>query len=501
MNQNERKTQSNIDGRKYIKIYLSDIVKGLQKFWWICVAAAVVLGGYRVINEYRSYVPRYTASATITVSSQGATENYNGISVYSFYYDANTASQITTTFPYILSSSFMQDAICEDLDISYIPATLQATSVSGTNMVTITSTSKDPQSAYDVLMSALKEYPYVAKYIVGNIKFKMITNPQVPTEPSNSVDYIGEALKGAAFGVVFGLLIVFIYVVQRRTVKSQKDIKNELNHETLSIIPYMAFKKRSTPVEHNLLVSNSEVSSGFKEAFRILRNVFVASIGENDKVIMATSSAPGEGKTTVVTNLAISLASYNKRVLLVDADIRHPSVAPLLNLDVENAEAEAETDSYKIINIEELRIHVLMPTLNKSDRAAYFSSESSKNMLDSLRDDYDYILVDTPPCGLISDAMYIAQAADAVIYIIHQDAVRISRIKSGLDNLMSTDINIIGCVLNGATGALTGYGYGYGKYGYGYGKYGYGKYGYGKYGYGYGEKKEHHKSKRRNKEK
>ena len=108
--------------------------------------------------------------------------------------------------------------------------------------------------------------------------------------------------------------------------------------------------------------------------------------------------------------------------------------------------------------------------------------------------DYDLILVDTPPCSIVSDAMFVAQASDGVLYVILQDTARISKIKSGLDSLMSTDSEILGCILNGAQTSVMGYGYykAYNKYGYykGYGKYGrygkYGKYDYSNvYGYGY----------------
>ena len=121
------------------------------------------------------------------------------------------------------------------------------------------------------------------------------------------------------------------------------------------------------------------------------------------------------------------------------------------------------------------------------------NAERIKDIFDSVRDKYDYILVDTPPCGLISDSMFIAQASDAALYVILQDTVRVTKIRSGLDNIMSANVRVIGCVLNGALSGITGYGY---NYGYGYGGYrSYGKYsGYG-YGYGYGRK---HRQKKEN---
>lgn len=489
-------TQKNTKKDELVKVYLSDVIKGLQKFWWICVAAAVIAGGFKAINARISYTPRYTASAILTVSTQ-STSSIGGVSVYNFYYDSTTASQFSSTFPHILSTNLLQDRICENLDLSYMPASLSASAVPSTNMVTVTSTGIDPQLTYDVLIAAIDNFPSVAKYVIGNIRFEIIAQPQVPTSPSNKINYLSEAVTGGAIGVVLGLLVIFVYVLQRKTIKSKKDIKNELNQETLAVIPHISFKKRTVRVDNSLLLTNPELSDGFKESVRVMRNVFVSSLKENEKIVMATSSIPGEGKTTVVTNLAVSLADLNKEILLVDGDIRHPSILPLLGVDPQELEFQTVSDDYGLAYIEKYKLHVLIPSSSEKEETGYFNSGGIRQILSSLRDKFDYILVDTPPCGLISDAMFIAQAADAAIYVIHQDAVRISRIKSGLDNLMTTDINIIGTVLNGAVSDIFGYGsygYGYGKYGYGYG---YGKYGYG-YGYGYGEDRKHkHEKKKR----
>ena len=130
-------------------------------------------------------------------------------------------------------------------------------------------------------------------------------------------------------------------------------------------------------------------------------------------------------------------------------------------------------------------------SIDNSDlrKQRFINNDNIRSIFDSVRDSYDYIFVDAPPCGLVSDALYIAQEADAAFYVIYQDAVRIGKIRSGLDGLMSTDVKIIGCVINGAVSGITGYGHNYGYDHYGYG-YRYGR-GYGgkysrNYGYGYG---------------
>ena len=460
----------------FVTVYLNDIIKALQRFWWVCVAAAVFFGGFSALYQKINYVPQYESSVTLTVNTQNESASVSGVSIYTFYYDSNTASLLSSTFPYILNYNLLQEAICEDLGTSYMPARLQATAVPGTNMFTITATGADPQLTYKVLESALENYPHFAKYVVGNITFEILKQPITATSPSNSVSYISEAVKGSVIGVFFGVLFIFIYVLQRKTIKTKTDIKNQLNLDTLAVVPRVTFKKRAMPGDKTLLFTNPDIGSEFPEAFRVMRNVFISSLTENEKIIMATSSVPGEGKTTIATNLAVALADHSKKILLIDADIRHPSVAPLLGVDTQNIEYEVVTDLYKIAYLEKYKLHLLIPTTSEEEKTGYFSSENIKYMFEKLRDSYDYILVDTPPCGLISDALFIAQYADAAIFVTYQDAVRISRVKSTLDSIMATDIRILGCVLNGTVQGFSGYGY----YGYGYG------YGYGKYGYGYG---------------
>jgi len=498
MNQNSKNNQTTENIKDvFVTVYLNDIIKALQRFWWVCVAAAVLFGSYSAINQKIKYVPEYQSDVTLTVNTQNSLSAVSGVSVYSFYYDSTTASLLSTTFPYILNCNLLQEAVCEDLGVPALPARVSASAVPGTNMFTLTAKGRDPQVTYDVLVSALENYPSVAKYVVGHITFEILKQPMVATSPSNSVNYFNEAAKGAIIGVFFGLLFIFVYILQRKTVKTKTDIKNQLNLDSIAVIPQVTFKKRAMPGDKSLLFTNPDIGSGFPESFRVLRNVFVSSLNENEKIIMTTSSVPGEGKTTIATNLAIALADHSKKILLVDGDIRHPSVAPLLGVDLKNIEYETVTDLYKIAYLEKYKLHILIPTPAEDEQSGYFSSANIKQMFKKLRDSYDYIIVDTPPCGLISDALFIAQYADAAIFITYQDAVRISRVKNTLDSLMSTDIRILGCVLNGTVQGFSGYGYyGYG-YGYGYGKYGYG-YGYGKYGYGYGYGENHkHKRKRR----
>ena len=484
-------TENNSSKQNNIQLKLEDAAIGIRKLSWVCVLLALIFGGIVFVKEHVDYVPYYTAEATFTINTQKSS-SIGGVSVYTFHYDTATANRLSDTFPYLLDSTLLFDAVSEDMGLTSIPASLKANVVSGSNMLTLYCTARDPQLAYDVLVSTMKNYPEVAKYVIGNIQFEVITEPTIPVEPSNSLEYLAPVIKAMFLGAVLGCAAIVVYVYSRKTIRTREDVKSNLNAETLGVIPHVSFKRYGKEIDQTILCTNEKVDKAFYESIRILRNVFKNSLKEGDKIIMGTSTAPSEGKTTVITNLALSLAEQEKKILLVDGDIRHPSVSPLLGLDVNTMDFDIVTEKYKITYLEEFGIYFMVFNKEGRKNLQYMNSAYVKNIFDSIRDDYDLILVDTPPCGLVSDALFFAQAADAAYYVVLQDSVRISKIQNGFNNLFATDIRILGCVLNGSMASHTGhgYGYGYGSYGH-YGRYGrYGRYsrygGYGRYGGNYG---------------
>ncbi len=477
----DQKTSNKVEA--HFKIYLTDFIKGVKKLWWVCIALAVLFGGGLSVRGVLSYKPSYSVSATFVVSMQSVSGANTGLSKYSYNYDTTTAEQLASTFPHILSSNLLQEIVCTQLDVPAMPASVSATAVKGTNMFKLTASGKDPQKTYDTLLSVIDNYPSVAKHVIGNIKMDMITAPVFPRNPSNSTEVKENFVTGSTFGLLVGAVLIFIYAIFRNTIRTKDEIVTDLNNNVLGTVPRIVFKKRGEKTDTTLLITNSKISSAFSEAIRVFRNVSINALAKDEKVVMVTSTAPSEGKTTVITNLAISVAKRKKKALLIDADLRNPSVAPLLDVNMDELDYQIISEKYEIAYVEKYNISLLRFIFNDSENGGYLSTAFAKSVFDDLREDFDYIFVDTPPCGLVSDAMFIAQAADAAIYVIYQDTVRVGKIKSTLNNLLSTDIKVLGCVLNGAIGGSSGYGYGYKNYGYGYGYKGYG-YGYKKYGYG-----------------
>ena len=168
---------------------LSRFIAAFFKFWWLCVILAVICAGVMFVRSYVGFVPQYQSAVTFTVQTPQIGSNNMGITSYSFSYNRATASQLSASFPNIIKSNILQDVICRDLELDYFPCSLTASSVSGTNMFTITATGLDPQLTYDVLQSVIRNYPVVSQYVLGNTKLDILTEPVIPTTPSNQLAY------------------------------------------------------------------------------------------------------------------------------------------------------------------------------------------------------------------------------------------------------------------------------------------------------------------------
>lgn len=473
-----------------IKVLLSDIWRGVVKFGWIAVVLAVLLGGIQFYRTYVRFTPIYKVSATFTVHTENAVlSGENGVSAYSFFYNKNTADQLATVFPHVISSPILKAQVCEDLNTDSMPATVSASCIAETNMITLTATGSDPQQTYNVLMSVIDNYSSVADYIIGRTKLVMISEPVVPETPSNTMAWRSSVLRAALIGGVIGAGWIMVYAILRKTIRTKEDIRNILNQTCVGVLPQVVFKKYRRKINTDIILTNPLIGNDFLEALRLLRGSVQNSLDSGEKVVMVTSTAPAEGKSVVTLNLASIFSKNDSKILVVDCDLRDSGISKLINDKTVNKTKRAENAIFTIYHIDTLGFDLLKFNNGARNLQHIIRTSGLKKIFADLKEHYDLVLVDTPPCGIISDAVIIAGAADAVLYVIRQDAVMQTSIRTGINTVLESDTKFLGCILNGATGGLGGYG-NYYKYG-GYNKYyryGYSHKKYG-YGYGYGSKK------------
>lgn len=242
----------------------------------------------------------------------------------------------------------------------------------------------------------------------------------------------------------------------------------------------------------NIVVKDDD-DSAFTEMFRTFRNNLLFMIGERDqKVIMVTSTVPKEGKTFVAANLAKSLAFLGKRVLIVGGDLRNPKVHTAFG--VERSQKGFSSllagldDNYRSLVLEvEPNLHLLPAGSVPPNPNELLSKPRTAEIMEFLRRDYDYIVIDTAPMGLVTDSMLMSKFADATVYVMRDNFTEKDSILF-LNNLIADKkLHNVGVVLNYAGAGMPNskYNYAY-KYGYRY-TYAY-RYKYG-YGYKYGDDK------------
>lgn len=236
--------------------------------------------------------------------------------------------------------------------------------------------------------------------------------------------------------------------------------------------------------------------SGFyqQEAYKTLRtNVnFALADKEGCKVVMVTSALQSEGKSLTALNLAIALGQTDKKVLLVDCDLRRPRLARLMNLSSPAGLSNLLMDSglleVAVVNHEEYGIDMILSGDIPPNPAELLASNRMQKLLELLRTRYDYVIIDSPPVDLVVDAVVLSSQCDGILFVVRAGQSERGAVLHGIEQLEYAGANVIGFAFNGVTAETTS-GYGkyrykkYGRYG-GYGKYG-SRYGY-RYGYGYG---------------
>ena len=451
-----------------IFILLEDALRAARRLLVIGLVLVLVCSAGLTFYQQRTYRPSYQAYASFTVRM--ANPLYAGVSGY----NERTAQIMADTFPSILTSDLLRRRVMEDMGVAYVPS-LSVTATAQSSILTVTVRDSDPQRAYDVLNSVIRCFPEVSEFVVGSTVLVLLDESGVPTVPSNPFTYRGPAVKGALIGGGLWALLVLVIAILKNTVHNEEELKKTINTPCVGQIPALKLSRRVTcPLIHRM-----ENRTGFTESVRTIRlRVEKAMRESNRKVLLVSSAVPGEGKTTVASNLAVSLARKGNRVLLVDCDLRNPSVVKALT-----SERVPLSDACSLADFLRERAHVREIVQSseienlevisggrgeQGDSTLLLTGQRMERLVIAARKLYDIVILDTPPCSLLADASEVAELADCGLMVIRQDYATRDQILDGVQRLSEGKLPLIGCVFNNVRRSASGsYGYGYG---YGYGK-------------------------------
>ncbi|MBE0576178.1 MAG: polysaccharide biosynthesis tyrosine autokinase [Desulfuromonadales bacterium] len=286
--------------------------------------------------------------------------------------------------------------------------------------------------------------------------------PKEPIKPNKK--------KNLALGLILGLMLgvglAFLLDYMDQTIKTSEDVKEKLGLNVFGIIPRIPFADEDAKLPRKRLVTTLHAHSPVVEAFRALRtnlNFLIAK--EKHKVIMVTSSLPGEGKSTISGNLAVVLSQTGARVLLIGCDLRRPQLFDMFGVKNEPGLVNLlmDNDQDAIRHLSEPRLDFLPAGSIPPNPAEILDSNRMAVLLDKVRGHYDYVVLDAPPVLPVTDAQILAPRVDINLVVLEPCRVPEKAALQMIESLRAVDAKIAGVILNDKTGR--GFKY-YGNYGY-----------------------------------
>lgn len=293
---------------------------------------------------------------------------------------------------------------------------------------------------------------------------RLIDPPSLPSSPK-SPNIPFTLLVSYIFGLCLAGIVIYLVEYFDDIIKGVDSLPKDMSCPFLGQLPMVHIGDLPTVYQ--------ESKSPYTEAIHGLRtNLSFLALSRDKKLLLITSPGSGEGKSTIAVNLAITYAQTGKRVLLIDADIRNPSLHKCLarpkdQVGISNTLIK-EIDFYDVVQKSILGI-VGFDYLPGGDippnPVQLLESDKMRELLETSQHIYDLVVVDTPPLGLFSDALLLARYADVVTLISRYNKTSRKELTAAIELLYKAEVSSLGVVLNGVPSGAHGYGYGYG-YGY-----------------------------------
>lgn len=434
---------------------------------WRIVVSAIVLGTLLGVAAVLVSTPVYVASVTFYVSTQPGGDTGSVLSADQFAQSA--ANSYATLLSSDRAAQLVVDESGVDLSAGQVASRIKGDVTLNTVLLTATVQDTEKSRALAIAQGLSNTFPGLVRDLdrsvtgstgQANVSLDTVSGPGVaptPVSPKPKL-YVG-------LGLLAGLLVgLFGAVVRERfdtAVRSIEDLREITDTPLLAAVPEDHTAKTSP------LVWGSRAVSQRAEAYRRLRtSLQFADVDNPVRVIVVTSSVPGEGKSSTSVNLALSFADSGRRTVVIEADLRRPKLADYFEVD----------RSVGLVDVLAGRAdlnHVLQPWGNTGlyvlpsgsippNPSELLGSRNMKALLARLRDTFEFVVIDTPPVLPVTDAAVAATVADGVVFVVSYGRTKRAQVASSFEQLQTVGGRIIGTVFNMSPTKRKG---GYGPYG------------------------------------
>ena len=443
------------------------LARQLIKKWWVIVAFVCVfaIAGFSIAKI--TYKESYTSSIIFNVSNKdrdivGAAGTYTTVS------DAQASGYIANNFKVLIQSG--NDFITKVQDIvatttgheypkNYLRSLINVEVITDTTLINVTVRADSEELAYAVSTSIQSVYPEFSKDIFPTADISIADNATKAQLAGDSSTLIYTAI-GLVAGAALAVLLILINGRIQNKLFSTEDIKKNFNINILATVSDIKGKKKNS--NGRLLITDKNVGLPFIETFKLIRTkIENVKLKKGYSVFAITSSTESEGKTTCSVNTALSLAKSGKSVLLIDADLRKPAVCKTLGINIEGDKGVYDIVTGKkkfeeaVKYIEKLNLYLLVSSVAVQDPSETLASDAMAEIIKEARKNFDYVIVDCPPAGVVADAAIVANYTDTIIFVTAEERVSIPQIEYALSDLVTAKAEILGCIYNRAGRGFT----------------------------------------------
>jgi capsular exopolysaccharide synthesis family protein len=426
-------------------VKLRDFLQVLRTRWRIVVASVLVVTGLAAAITYTA-TPMYTARAQFYFT---AVPNSGPIDSSPYIVNPGDLATFVAVLraPEVLTALQEQPGVDTDSGFSASASVGETTSI-----VSISVTSADPNLAKDVangygqaLAAAAPVFSQQVKSSGWDLEARPVTAAGVPSTPS-SPDPVRNLALGALAGLLLGIGIAFVRHTLDTKVRTEIDIRAFTPRPMLGELPMDRTKNEEVTLER-------DPHGGYAEAVRRLRtNLMFVDVTTGRHSFIVTSAMPGEGKTTTTVNLAMAMATTGGRVLLVDGDLRNPSVAKSMGLEGGAGLTTVLLGQAGIDDViqrwRDTSLYVLTAGAIPPNPSELLGSEPMRELFDKLANEFDFILIDSPPVVPVVDAVLLDRLAGGTLLVVASHRTKKRDLASAVKQLDTVGAKLSGVALN-----------------------------------------------------
>ena len=447
----------------------------LNRFWLLIVIP--VLGAVTAfLITFFLITPKYESSAMFYVNNNSLSISDVGISSS----DLTASQKLVDSYIVILKTRECLNEVIDyagvNLGYEDLEDMVEAEAVNATEIFQVTVTSTSPLEAEKIASAIAYILPKQISNIIEGTSAKIVDTAIVANEPS-SPSYVNNTILGFLVALVLCVTVIALREIFDVTIRAEEDITQRCPHPILAAVPDMVesskngygyyygygntrTKDSSTAKKEPVMIGKG-ISFAASEAYKLLRTKLQFSFAdENDcRVLGITSAMAGEGKSMSSINLAYSLSQLNKKVLLIDCDMRRPSLAIKLSISkipgltnyLSGLCAFNELIQPCGLKNDEKAFHVVTAGRNPPNPIELLSSERMSKLLNALRAHYDYVILDLPPVGEVSDALAIAKQTDGMLLVVRQDYCKRPLLTETVRQFEFVEAKVLGVIYNAAS--------------------------------------------------